>query len=72
MNLDPSRIAVAGDNVGGNIATVITMMAKERNGPNIIFQLFFYPLTDSSFYTSSNKQFSTDYYLMRSHEMVLE
>lgn len=65
MNLDPSRIAVAGDSVGGNMATVVTMMAKERMGPNIIFQLLFYPVTDSSFYTSSYKQFSTDYYLTR-------
>ena len=65
MNLDPSRIAVAGDSVGGNMATVVTMMAKERKGPNIIFQLLYYPVTDSSFYTSSYKEFATDYYLTR-------
>ena len=65
MNLDPSRIAVAGDSVGGNMATVVAMMAKERMGPKIMFQLLFYPVTDSSFYTSSYKQFSTDYYLTR-------
>jgi acetyl esterase len=68
MNLDTSRIAVADDSVGGNMATVVTMMAKERMGPNIIFQLLFYPVTDSSFYTSSYKQFSTDYYL--THEAM--
>ena len=65
MNLDQTRIAVAGDSVGGNMATVVAMMAKERMGPNIMFQLLFYPVTDSSFYTSSYKQFSTDYYLTR-------
>ena len=65
MNMDTSRIAVVGDSVGGNMATVLTMMAKERNGPNIIFQLLFYPVTDSSFYTSSYKQFATDYNLTR-------
>jgi acetyl esterase len=65
MNLDPSRIAVAGDSVGGNMATVVTMMAKERKGPKIIFQLLFYPVTDSSFYTSSYKQFADSYYLTR-------
>jgi acetyl esterase len=68
MNFDTSRIAVADDSVGGNMATVVTMMAKERMGPNIIFQLLFYPVTDSSFYTSSYKQFSTDYYLI--HEAM--
>ena len=65
MNLDQTRIAVAGDSVGGNMATVVAIMAKERMGPNIMFQLLFYPVTDSSFYTSSYKQFSTDYYLTR-------
>jgi acetyl esterase len=65
MNMDTSRIAVVGDSVGGNMATVVTMMAKERMGPNIIFQLLFYPVTDSSFYTSSYKQFATDYNLTR-------
>jgi acetyl esterase len=65
ITLDPSRIAVAGDSVGGNMATVVTMMAKERMGPDITFQLLFYPVTDSSFYTSSYKQFATDYYLTR-------
>ena len=65
MNLDQTRIAVAGDSVGGNMATVVAMMAKKRMGPNIMFQLLFYPVTDSSFYTSSYKQFSTDYYLTR-------
>jgi acetyl esterase len=65
MNIDTSRIAVVGDSVGGNMATVVTMMAKERKGPKIIFQLLFYPVTDSSFYTSSYKQFATDYNLTR-------
>jgi acetyl esterase len=65
MNLDTSRIAVVGDSVGGNMATVVAMMAKERKGPNIIFQLLFYPVTDSGFYTSSYKQFATDYNLTR-------
>lgn len=51
MNLDTSRIVVAGDSVGGNMATVLAMMAKERGGPDILFQLLFYPVTDDNFDT---------------------
>src|SRR5919112_291272 len=53
LNLDPSRIAVAGDSVGGNMATAVTLLAKERGGPSFVFQLLFYPVTDASFDTGS-------------------
>lgn len=42
--LDPSRIAVAGDCAGGTIAAAVTMLAKQRRGPEIAFQLLFYPI----------------------------
>lgn len=63
LNLDPSRLVVAGDNVGGNMATAVAMMAKERNGPDILFQLLFYPVTDVNFDTASYKEFATDHFL---------
>jgi acetyl esterase len=44
--LDASRIAVAGDCAGGNIAAALTLLAKRRRGPEIAFQLLFYPLMD--------------------------
>ena len=47
LDLDGSRLAVAGDGSGGNIATAVTLMAKERRGPKISFQLLFYPVTDA-------------------------
>ena len=64
LNLDPSKIVVASDSVGGNIAAAVTMMAKE-NGPDILFQLLFYPVTDANFDTPSYKQFATDHFLTR-------
>jgi acetyl esterase len=44
--LDGSRIAVAGDSAGGNMAAAITLMTKARQGASIRHQLLFYPVTD--------------------------
>lgn len=65
LNVDPSRLAVAGDSVGGNMAAAVTMLAKERGGPNIIFQVLFYPVTDANFDTPSYQQFATGHFLTR-------
>jgi len=45
--LDPSRIAVAGDSAGGNMATVLCMMAKQRGDVNFVQQSMYYPMTDA-------------------------
>lgn len=42
--LDASRIAVAGDCAGGTMAAAVAMLAKQRRGPEIAFQLMFYPI----------------------------
>lgn len=65
LNLDPRRIAVAGDSVGGNMAAVVTMLAKEQNSPKIDFQLLFYPVTDGSLSSESYKQFAEGPWLTR-------
>jgi acetyl esterase len=46
FDVDPSRLAIAGDSVGGNMVAVVAQMAKERHGPAIRFQAMFYPVTD--------------------------
>ena len=58
LGIDPLRLAVAGDSVGGNMAAAVTLIAKQRRGPNIAFQLLFYPVTDSGFDTPSYNQFA--------------
>jgi acetyl esterase len=58
MKLDSNRLAVAGDSVGGNMATVVALLAKERGGPKIHFQLLFYPVTDANFNTRSYQDFA--------------
>lgn len=57
--LNTSRLAVAGDSVGGNMAAVMTFMAKEKgNFPAIDFQLLLYPVTGADFETESYRQFA--------------
>jgi len=58
LHVDPLRLAVAGDSVGGNMAAAVTLMAKKHRGPNIAFQVLFYPVTDSGFDTPSYNQFA--------------
>jgi acetyl esterase len=64
-DLDPNRIAVAGDSVGGNMTAAVTIMAKQRGGPRIAGQLLYYPVTDAAFDTASYHQFATGYWLRR-------
>jgi len=66
IGVDPSRLAVAGDGVGGNLATVTTLLAKERGGPQIDFQVLLYPVTDANFDNESYRAFGADgYWLTR-------
>jgi acetyl esterase len=64
-NLDPARLAVAGDSVGGNMAAALTLMAKERGDVPISFQVLFYPVTDAAFDTGSYHRFGSGYFLRR-------
>ncbi|MEU6788981.1 alpha/beta hydrolase [Nonomuraea angiospora] len=64
-NLDPARMAVCGDSVGGNMATVLAMMARKLNFVQLRGQCLFYPVTDASFDTESYRQFASGYYLNR-------
>jgi acetyl esterase len=53
VGLDPSRVAVAGDSAGGNLATVLTLMAKQRGDVEFVLQCLFYPITDAGMDTDS-------------------
>jgi len=63
LNLD--TLTVAGDSVGGNMATVMTLMCKYHGGPKIHKQLMYYPVTNAYFETPTYIQFATNYYLLR-------
>jgi len=65
FKIDPSRIAVAGDSVGGNMAAAVTLLAKQRSAPAIGFQVLFYPVTDANFDNGSYHEFANGPWLTR-------
>ena len=58
LRIDPDRVAIVGDSVGGNMAAVLTLLAKERGGPRIGFQVLFYPVTDYRTDNASYRKFA--------------
>ncbi|CAG6397175.1 alpha/beta hydrolase [Streptomyces cocklensis] len=65
LQLDPERLAVAGDCAGATLATALTMLARRRGGPSIRAQVLYYPLTDSRCDSESQRRFATGYLLTR-------
>ena len=65
INGDPAKIAVGGDSAGGNLATVICLMARDRQGPSLAFQLLVYPVTMRDFETVSYEENADGYSLTR-------
>lgn len=63
ISVDSSRIAVAGESAGGNMATAVCMMAKQRGGPRILAQVLFYPSAGGAADFNSRRQFAEGYYL---------
>jgi acetyl esterase len=55
LHIDPSRLAIIGDSVGGHMAAAVTLLAKARKGPKIRFQVLFYPVVD---YLSNNESYT--------------
>jgi acetyl esterase/lipase len=49
LGADPSRLAVAGDSAGGNLAAVVSQLARDAGGPPVKFQLLWYPATTLDF-----------------------
>jgi acetyl esterase/lipase len=62
---DGTRIAIAGNAVGGDMTAALTLMAKDRKGPQVAFQLLLIPATDASVDTESYHEFGTGRFLTR-------
>jgi acetyl esterase/lipase len=62
---DGRKIVVAGNSVGGNMTAALTLMAKDRKGPKISYQVLLIPATDASVDTESYKTYGTGHFLAR-------
>ncbi len=65
LGIDPARIAVGGDSAGGNLAIVTALLARDRCGPRIAFQVLIYPVSNHSFDTPSYRECADGYGLNR-------
>ena len=65
LNVDPTRLAIAGDSVGGNMTAVVSLLAQERGGPDITAQVLFYPVTDADFDNGSYTEFANGPWLTK-------
>ncbi|MYM40661.1 alpha/beta hydrolase [Duganella qianjiadongensis] len=65
INVDGKRLAVVGNSVGGNMAAVTALMAKDLGGPQIRAQVLFWPVTNASFENASYDEFEQGYFLTR-------
>ncbi len=65
IGVDGKRLAVAGNSVGGNMAAVVALMAKDKGTPKLRFQALLWPVTDASFETGSYNQFAQGHFLTK-------
>ncbi|MDH0746203.1 alpha/beta hydrolase [Pseudomonas sp. GD03842] len=65
IKVDSSRLAVAGNSVGGNMAAVVALKAKEQGTPKLRFQLLLWPVTDANFDTGSYQAYAEGHFLTK-------
>ena len=63
LGLDPARIAVGGDSAGGNLAAVMSLLARDRRGPRLLLQVLVYPVTNYDFSPASYRENATGFVL---------
>lgn len=66
IGVDGNNLAIAGNSVGGNMATATCLMAKDKGGPNLKFQLLLWPVTDADFSRESWKKYAEGRFLTAS------
>lgn len=64
INVDGKRLAIVGNSVGGNLTAAVALKAKEK-GPELKFQLLFWPVTNADFETESYNKYATSRFLTK-------
>lgn len=67
---DATRVAVGGDSAGGNLAAVVTLMARDRNRPALVYQVLIYPNTDATMSTASWQELGNKGYILTTEGMA--
>ena len=70
IGADTARLAVGGDSAGGNLATVLALMARDAGGPALRHQLLIYPLVDYRCASPSYDRYATGYGLLEADTML--
>lgn len=65
IGVDGKRLAVAGNSVGGNMAAVVSLMAKDKGAPALRAQVLLWPVTDANFDTPSYQQYADGHFLTK-------
>jgi acetyl esterase/lipase len=68
LEVDPARFAVAGDSVGGNLAALVAIRARDEGGPPLVYQALLYPVTDLSLSSESWKRYADGPWLSAAYE----
>ena len=63
IGVDGERLAVVGNSVGGNMAAVVALMAKDKKGPKLVQQILLWPVTDADFTKASYTEFAQGRFL---------
>ncbi|MFI7125616.1 alpha/beta hydrolase fold domain-containing protein [Nonomuraea sp. NPDC050153] len=58
LGIDPARIAVGGASAGGGLAAATVLLARDRGGPDVAFQLLVCPMLDDRNITPSSHEFT--------------
>ena len=69
LGVDASKIAVAGDSAGGNLAAVMALMARNQNGPKVRYQVLIYPLVDYRCKSPSYERYGKGYGILEAETM---
>ena len=69
LGSDADHIAVGGDSAGGNLAAVVSLMARDRGGPRIRHQMLIYPAIDAAMNTPSQTEFTADGFVLSKLDM---
>ena len=69
LNINADKLAVSGDSAGGNLSAVVALMARDRDGPKLVFQLLVYPVTNGHTFDTDSYRDNGEGYMLTAQGM---